>query len=179
MKRISKKLLLNQFINFFWTIISFTPVIIYAFTAGPVWTIYFFIVISILSGLLPKYIFDHIQLSRDPQFYEKLGVKKIRKFVQDGDIVNRSMRTSLTHHRIITNRNSVVKYLKTVEMYERYHFMCLTFFSLISLHAFFHSQLKLGILITACNFLYNVCPILLQQFNKARVLQITGNIQSR
>ena len=168
----SKKLLINQLINFFWTIISFAPVTIYAFTVSNFWTIYFFIIVSILFGFLPTLVFKHIQLSRDPRFYEKLGVKKIRNFVQDGDIINRSIRKSLPHHRITCNRHSVVKYLKTVEMYERYHFICLIFFSLIGVHAFLHLRYNLGILITACNFLYNVCPILLQQFNKARVWKI-------
>ena len=175
MKTVSKKLMLNQLINISWTLLAFTPILIYWSGQHFYTTIYIYLAISAIFGLVPKHIFERLQLSYKPEFYERLGVKKIRHFVQDGDIINRSIRKDLPHHRIIRDKSSLVKYLKTVEMYERYHFICLIFFLLISVHAFENSRYTISIIITTCNFLYNVCPILLQQFNTARVLNLRRN----
>lgn len=174
MNKVSKKLLLNQLINISWTTVAFAPVLVY-YSGGYVpRVLYIFLAVSLASGLLPARIFDLLQLSSDPQFYRRIGVLKIRNFVQDGDLINRSIRQELPGHRIIRNKSSLSKYMKTIDMYERFHFICLIFFLLTALLAFRDTRYYLGIIITAGNFLYNVCPILLQQYNKLKVSKLIG-----
>lgn len=112
-----------------------------------------------------------MQLSGAPKFYERFGVKIIRRFVQDGDIASKSLRSG---GRVIMNKARAQKYLNTIEMYERYHFLCLIFFLLTSLHAAANSRIAAALIIAACNIIYNVYPMLLQQYNKARILKLSG-----
>jgi hypothetical protein len=57
-------------------------------------------------------------------------------------------------------------------MFERYHFCCLIFFQTSSVYACYFEEYLLAFLIFLCNILYNVFPILLQQYNRMRIIKI-------
>src|SRR5215831_10992252 len=76
---------LNQFINFFWTILSFAPIVWFWIREGINIYFYFFVAVSLIIAVLPLGLFT---LSSGRRIYERLGVKQIRKFVQNGAIVN-------------------------------------------------------------------------------------------
>ena len=101
-----------------------------------------------------------------------LGVKSIRKFVQNGDIVNAM--TDKQKHASIKGRSQAKQYLKTIAMYERFHWICFTFFLLTAISCFLKGYVKLGVAVTAANLLYNLGSILLQQYNGIRIRRITG-----
>src|SRR4249919_2803283 len=84
----SKKEILNQLINLFWTALFFTPVLMFWIKEGINGYFYFSLAIAILIGILPEKILNLFLLSSNRKYYEKLGVKSIRKFVQNGDMVN-------------------------------------------------------------------------------------------
>lgn len=168
--KILKKQFLNQLINFIWTIWCFTPIVFFWFFASLNTWFYIFLVISFASGFLP---FTFFRLSNNPEYYEKLGARWIRKFVQNGDFVNRLFKKENTIDKTVKNKNYAEKYLKTVLMYEKYHIICFTFFSLSGIFALLEQQFMYCILIMASNILYNVCPVILQQYNRARILKLT------
>jgi hypothetical protein len=164
--------IMNQAINFFWTIFCMTPIVGFWMSNGSVYWCYIFIGISIISLLIPARL---LQLSNNTKFYENLGVKVIRKFVQNGDLINRHIRKSNPQHNLIKGRQNAAKYMQTVMMYERYHFLCFIFFMLTSGYAAMqHYYAYAGLILTA-NIIYNVCPILLQQYNRARLINIRDN----
>jgi hypothetical protein len=167
-----KKEFLNQLINFVWTILCFAAVIAYWIDMYSGQWLYFFVAFSISCGFLPAGFFRSIQLSKNAAFYEKAGVRWIRKFVQNGDFVNKTSRNAGEKPNVIKNRTAIEKYLKTIDMYERYHFVCFVFFLLTSFHAAFHKAVLYSALISICNFLYNILPILLQQYNRIRILKL-------
>jgi hypothetical protein len=160
---------MNQAINFFWTIICFIPVIAFWMDADTFW-LYIFIGVSVVSLLLPAKL---LQLSNDPKFYEGLGVKFIRKLVQGGDYANKLIRRKDPQYKLIKNKASVAQYMRTIIMYERYHFLCFIFFLLTAAYALIHLHYGFFMLIILANIIYNVCPILLQQYNRARVLKLS------
>jgi hypothetical protein len=160
---------MNQAINFFWTILCFIPVIAFWRGADIFW-LYIFIGISVVSLLLPAKL---LQLSRNPKFYESLGVKFIRKLVQSGDYANRLIRRKNPQYKLIKNKANVAQYMRTIIMYERYHFLCFIFFLLTTIYALIHLRYVFVMLIIISNIIYNVCPILLQQYNRARVLKLS------
>jgi hypothetical protein len=160
---------MNHAVNFFWTILCFIPVIGFWLTADLL-ILYIFIGASILSLLLSARL---LQLSSLPKFYEKLGIKLIRKFVQNGEYINILIRKFKPGHKTIGNKADAVRYLKTVQMYDRYHFLCLIFFLLTAVYAFINNQPILSAVIIIANIIYNICPILLQQYNRARILNLT------
>jgi hypothetical protein len=157
---------MNHAVNFFWTILSFTPIIGFWAAANSMRLCYIFIGISVVSLLLPV---RYLQLSNNPKFYEELGVKLIRKFVQNGEFINKFIRKSNPHHTIIKGKTNALKYMQTVVMYERYHFICFIFFSLTIAYTIIKAQYSLTLIIIIANIIYNICPILLQQYNRARL----------
>jgi hypothetical protein len=162
-----KRALLNQFINFFWTILCFAPVLMFWINDGINLYFYSSIVIALIFGILPEKILNRLMLSSGRKFYERFGVKFIRKFVQNGDAVK-----SMTNNRnrfIINGVFQAQQYLKTIAMYERFHWVCFTFFLLTVIRCFFTGNFKLGLAISAANVVYNLCTILLQQYNKIRI----------
>ncbi|QKJ29268.1 hypothetical protein HQ865_05700 [Mucilaginibacter mali] len=162
---------MNQAINFFWTTLCFGPVIICWCFADSLAPCYWFLAVGFLCLFIPM---RWLQLSDKPAFYTGLGIKLFRKFVQNGDYVNRAIRKSNPAHRVIKGRQGPASYMKTLAMYHAYHFGCLVFFTLTAIHAFIQGQYLFAMLIIPANTLYNIYPIFLQQYNRARVAKVTG-----
>ena len=163
----TKREILNQFINFFWTILCFVPVIYFWAITSIHLYFYLFLAVAAVVGMMPKKALNLLLLSSNRKFYEKIGVKSIRKFVQNGDIV--AGMTGNQKNKVIKGPSQVKGYLNTIAMYERYHWTCFSFFLLTSIYCFFSGYLVLGLLIIVANLLYNITSILLQQYNKIRI----------
>jgi len=168
----SKIEVLNQLLNFFWTILCFLPVLWYWVMRGPDSWLYGSIIFSIICGLLPEGFFRLLQISQSVRVYEKYGAKIIRKFVQQGDMINRLFRQQYPGRKVIRDASQAKNYLKTIAMYERYHFMCFLFFLSTAMHSLFAHRFLFALLITIGNVLYNICPIFLQQYNRLRVRRL-------
>jgi len=168
---------MNQFINFFWTILGFAAVVAYWVSAGLSAWFYLFLIASIIPAFLPQKVADHLQLSNNTKFYERLGIRFIRKFVQHGDLANRMARRNNPRYHVIRQSATPASYLKTIMMYERYHLICFIFFLLTSLIAILNGYYLQFLLITISNILYNFYPILLQQYNRLRILRINRAIK--
>lgn len=160
---------MNQAINFFWTILGFTPVVAVWATRYSVLWLCVCLVLSVLSLFVPSRIF---QLSRDPKFYERLGARFVQKFVQGGRYANRYMRKLDPGYRMVKNKATALQYQSTLVMHERFHIMCLLFFMLTAIYAFWVSLYPLALIVILANIIYNICPILLQQYNRARILKL-------
>jgi hypothetical protein len=154
----------NQVINFSWTILAFFPVCFYWWNQGVDWAFYAFLAVSLIAGCLPQKIYNQLSMGTDPAAYINLGVRTIRKFVQDGGFKRNKLQ-------------GMRSYLNTIAMYERYHFICLVFFKCSSVYACLHEHIILGLLIFLVNVVYNVCPILLQQYNRLRIVNILTRMQ--
>jgi len=176
MKAGFKKQFLNQFLNLFWTILFFLPVVFYWYSAGSSLWFYLFLIAGYLMGFMTTPVFNLLQLHRFTELFGLKGIKVIRKFVQDGDMINRSIRKDSPTHKVISDKTVIRKYLNTIRMYERFHFVCFVFFLLMSGHAFIFRSFGYFAMISAGNFLYNVCPILLQQYNRARILKLINRV---
>ena len=168
----TRREVLNQFINFFWTILCFAPVIYFWVLSGLHLPFYLFLAIAVVIGMMPKKLLNLLSLSANRKFYEKIGVKHIRKFVQNGDFV--AAMTGARINQVIKGHSQIKAYLKTIAMYERYHWICFIFFLLTTIYCFFSCYIVLGVLITVANLLYNVSSILLQQYNRVRIMKLVN-----
>ncbi|RWY47929.1 glycosyl-4,4'-diaponeurosporenoate acyltransferase CrtO family protein [Mucilaginibacter gilvus] len=161
---------MNQAVNFFWTILCFTPVItVWANHYSVLWFCVF-LMLSVLSQIFPASL---IQLSSNPKFYERLGVKLVRKFVQNGQYASRYIRKGDPDYKVIKSKTTALQYQNTIIMYERFHLICFIFFVLTAAYALLGSQFTLAIIVLSANIVYNIYPILLQQYNRARLLRIS------
>ncbi len=159
--------LFNQFINVFWSLFAFAPIIWFWKMVGINHWFIFFLAIAIACSLIPRKLLEKVRISDDLVVYERFGVKFIRKFVQNGDWI-KSLPSSASKPQI-RNTLQAYNYLKTVAMYERFHWMCFAFFLNSAFYAFLCGYVLLGIWITVANIIYNVTSILLQQYNRLRL----------
>lgn len=160
---------IDTFINFFWTILCCAPVVWYWYNTGwGIWS-YFLLGTSFIAGLLPYRLLQWTRLAKSRRGYERMGVRFIRKLTQNGDWANKVAHTS---GNTISNPETAEKYLNTIMMYERFHLICGLFFLLTAIHAFIHSYWITGLLICIANIVFNYAAILLQQYNRLRILQL-------
>jgi len=161
------KIVLNQILNAIWTIIGFSGVLIYWLNVPLYPWFYIFMILSVSILFLNPAIY---KLSRHLSFYEKMGVKVVKKFVQDGDLVNKVSSKGKT--KAGTKREQLTKHLSNITMYEKYHILCLVFFTLTTIHALVEGRILIAVGIMISNVFYNFYPVALQQYNRAKILRI-------
>jgi hypothetical protein len=174
--------MLNQLINIFWTIISFSALGWYwgeYFAEDRAeWLLYVFIVASVLAFNIPVKLISALNLSTNPRTYEWIGVRAMRWLVQDGMLVRRVNQRLGKNHKAIPNRQAALKYLNKIAMQERYHYCCFVFFSLSSVSAILTGKIGLALLMAISNIVYNVYPILLQQYNRLRIRKLISRLDT-
>ncbi|MCB0488309.1 MAG: hypothetical protein R2820_12865 [Cyclobacteriaceae bacterium] len=166
-----KRQLLNQLINIFWTVLAFAPVLAFWLAIGMNVYFYLFIIPSICLLFLPNHFYERLQLSDRPEDYQRLGLKFFRRYTQDGDIVKQILRKD-NSLKLRRTKKEFVNYHRTIEVYERYHMVCFAFFLLTGFYAIALANFAIFILITMANILYNVIPLLLQQYNRLRIQRL-------
>ena len=112
---------LDYVVNFFWTGIGFLPLVIY-WRQTPLTIIFYgFLLISVIFANISQKIHHLFRLSSKTKTYEFLGVKLVRKFIQDGDYIRKG-------NPGIKSKAEAKKYLLRILMYERFHTLCLLVF---------------------------------------------------
>ncbi len=167
---VNKREILNQLINFFWTIIGFAPVLWFWIEEGINVYFYLFLAAAFFIMIVPVKILNGFMLSSSRNFYERLGVKRIRKFVQNGDTV-KSL-SGKQGQQIVSGVLQAQRYLKTIAMYERFHWACFIFFLLTAILCFARGYILPGLMLIIANIIYNLTTILLQQYNKIRIRKL-------
>ena len=159
----------NQITNIFGSILNFTPIGYFWFMAMDLKWLYILLAISLLAGFLPKFFFDRIQLSPTTSLYEKIGIRTVKKFTQDGDLINRLIRRKFSQYRIFDNHLSIQKHLNKAYSIEKIHFIMFLFFLLTSIYALTQGYVWWAVMITINNLVFNLYPNFLQQYNRLRL----------
>lgn len=167
--------LYNQFINLFWTGISFLPVLLFWIKNGTDSALYIFLITSFIITAIPEKLLKKLQVTQNQKVYERLRVKTIRKFVQDGDWSKNTKGSNKSGK--IKNRTDPYSYMKTIAMYERYHWCCFLFFLQTTVYGSSSESWVWLASMSVANILYNVCPILLQQYNKLRMQNVISRMK--
>jgi hypothetical protein len=169
----------NAIPNFFWSVLHLGPVTVFCFTEmSPVWA-YIFLGASILPGLAPDSFFDRIQLGRSAGIYKKIGIMVIRKYSQDGDLINRRIQQRFPGYKVIEKEGALKRYMQRTYFFERFHFILLLFFLFAAVYAAAHSHGWWALLICFSNLLYNLYPMWLQQYNRLRLRVILKSRERR
>ncbi|MCF0072281.1 hypothetical protein LZD49_17505 [Dyadobacter sp. CY261] len=105
--------MLNQLINVFWTLVSFSVTGHYwgqyFAERRSLWLVYVFIVISVFAYNIPAKWLSFFTLSTNTRTYELVGIRVMRWFVQDGMLVSRIQRMSGKKHKVIINSQSIIR----------------------------------------------------------------------
>ncbi len=161
----------NQLVNLLWSVLCIGPLAYYCYyNLAPAW-LYAFLIVSFIPFLLPKVFFDRIQLSTSTKAYGRLGIRIVRKFTQDGDLINHWLQLKFPGYspakRVSLQQHVVRSYIN-----EKFHVGCCLFFLLSSLYAVRQGHWGWVVSILMSNLIYNLYPILLQQYNRIRLTQL-------
>ena len=166
--------------NLFWSVVCLVPIFIFHYRFIELKLLYFFIAASTLSIFLPNSFFNKIQLSKTVTFYKKLGVERVNRFTQNGEIINVIMRKQFPHLKLVAQKRRVVKsLLKQTYYYERFHFLIFTFFILTTVYAISTHYFGWSFILLVTNLIYNVFPNLLQQYLRVRLMQFKRGFKSK
>ena len=154
----------NLILNLFWTTVCCVPVVcVWYFYYQPT-TLCVSVAVSLLAAFIPAKYFDLLQISRSRRFYESLSIKALQSLTQDGRLVSTLAKMKNQHTRA-AHKN----YRSKIAMYESFHMSCLVFFLISFLYAIYQQAFLISLLIFTSNIIYNVIPILIQQYNKVRL----------
>ncbi|MDZ7274158.1 MAG: hypothetical protein ONB47_08850 [candidate division KSB1 bacterium] len=134
--------------------------------------LYIILAISLAAGFLPNAFFDRMQLSQSVSFYRAIGMRTVKKYTQDGDLVNRWIRRKFPQYRVFEHGASLQKHLNKAYGIEKIHFLMFLFFLLTGIYALIHGRVWWAAIITVNNLVFNVYPNLLQQYNRLRLRQL-------
>lgn len=154
----------NLIINLFWTTVCYVPVVSLWYLHYHPTILFASLVVSLLPVLVPAKYFSLLQISRRRSFYESLSIKSLQSLTQDGRLVSTLAKRKNQHTRAAHNN-----YKSKIAMYEKYHMICLVFFLVSFAYAIHQQAFLLSLLIFITNIIYNVIPILIQQYNKLRL----------
>jgi Glycosyl-4,4'-diaponeurosporenoate acyltransferase len=162
----------NQLSNVFWSVLGFTPIGYFCYTRMEQGWIYIFLGLSLPAILLPHVFYDKLQIGRTTGVYEKIGIRIVRKFTQDGDWVNRMIRRRFPRYKVFDSFPSVRKHLRKAYIIEKVHFAFFLFFLYVTVYALSQKYFLWAVFITFTNLIFNIYPNLLQQYNRLRLRQL-------
>lgn len=167
--KIKKKIgVYNMIPNIIWSVICLSPIFIFCYSRMNMKVFYWFLIISLLTLLLPKSFFNLLQIGKTISFYKKTGVTFINKFTQNGDIINKIIRKDYPQYRVVSKRNAT-SIISQSYMFEKFHFMLFSFFILTAVYAIIQKSFGWAVILIITNFIYNIYPLLLQQYIRLRI----------
>ncbi|MGB4773288.1 MAG: hypothetical protein WBP58_17620 [Chitinophagaceae bacterium] len=152
----------------FWALLVFTPLTIYLFRYAGSMFIWVCSTIAVLLMMVPGRVYKFFQLSSDPRYYERLGVLVINNITQHGQWVNGLIRKIQPGTRMHHLR-SAKTIRANMEMFEKFHYGCLFMFTSCMVHAVLNSAWGWSLFFVVSNLLFNIYPILIQQYLRIRL----------
>lgn len=170
-KRISRTAAVyNMIPNLLWTALFLIPVAVFCYHFLSLKTICIVLGISLVPFFFPDSFFDKMQLSRNPEFYKKLGVRYINAFAQNGSLLNKIVRKKHPDFKLVSRtRASIRKQYGQTYFFEKFHFSLFLFFAVVTIYALMGRQFGWVLILSLCNLFYNIYPNLLQQYIRLRL----------
>jgi hypothetical protein len=161
-----------------WPIVSFvvvTPMI--GSTQQRIWTLG---AAGLAVGLiavvvsLPRGYFRLRSFEADGRLYARLGVRRFRAFVLDGDLMNRWVRRHAPGASPALSASTLRTWTVRSCVNERIHLAAFVSSIPVIVAAYFVHRTGLALYLSLLNVPFNVYPILLQRYTRGRLLQIVS-----
>lgn len=160
----------NMIPNFIWSAVFLVPIALYTFLYLNLEVLFTFLALSLIPVILPNSVYDKIQISQYPNWYEKFGVKTINMLAQNGGIINSVLRRKYGTFRVVSKgKASINKQFYQTYFYERFHLFLFLYFLIVTVNAAIRTQLLWFAIFLVSNIFYNVYPNLLQQYIRTRL----------
>jgi glycosyl-4,4'-diaponeurosporenoate acyltransferase len=156
--------------NLLWTALFLIPITLFCYNfVNPKMT-YILLGVSLIPVFFPNSFFDSIQLSKNSQWYIRIGVKHINSFAQHGSLINKFLRQKYPNFKSISKtKASIQKQYYQTYFYEKFHFSLFLFFTIMTIYAGIQGHFDWVLILTISNLLYNVYPNLLQQYIRVKL----------
>ncbi|MBC6608096.1 hypothetical protein H8B13_14815 [Hymenobacter sp. BT188] len=164
----------NAVPNVFWSVLSLTPISVFCYQHMEQPRLYGLLIVSLLAFGIPASGFRHLQLSRTPAAYRKLGVHVVNRFTQHGDFIHRLIRRQYPQYQRVRTHSNRAALVRATSHQERFHLVLFLFFLLTSLYAAAQDYGRWALLIGLTNVVYNLYLTWLQQYVRLRLRPSTG-----
>jgi hypothetical protein len=128
--------------------------------------------VCILPSWLPPSYYRTRKMEARGRLYELLGVRLFRKLVPNGDFVNAWRRRHDPGFRVVTNSRSAKTFVARTIVGEKTHLVGLLAGIASSWYAWHIGWTGWAVYLAAANVVFNVYPILLQRYTRARLTLI-------
>jgi hypothetical protein len=153
--------------NMIWSLAGLLPVNIFCYRLT-----WFCLMLSASAAtlFLPRTFFLFPQSGINPSFYKKAGIGYIKKFTQNGELINGILRKKYPAHKIVTHSPlSLQKLYRQTFMFEKFHFLLFFLFPLSTARAPYGHFYGWAFVPALTNGICNVYPVFLQQYIRMRL----------
>lgn len=162
--------LYNMVPNLLWSALSLVPLCVFCYTHLTPHLLILFSGFSFLPAFFSHSFIHKMRIANRPAVYKNLGVGFIQQLTQNGVLVNLAIRKKYPAYKALRLEHKSIKgLLNQTFVFEKFHLMLFLFFCLAGLYAFSKGLVYWGAVLFFINILYNVYPILMQQFIRIKL----------
>jgi hypothetical protein len=162
----------NLAINLFWTLLNLAPAAYYFYLYLPIAWLWIIAPVSLLPYFLPAALLDGLSASTSRRWYQRVGVHIVLEYVQQGRRINRMIQRRYPNYRIVYDKTTIRRKINETYMFERFHLGLLMVFFIMTGHALAKECWQWAIVLLLSNLIYNIYPILLQQYIRLRLKRL-------
>lgn len=160
----------NLILNLAWSFIFLFPAVVFCYSKMERSWFIISLSISLVVIFLPVSFFNALQLSQSRLFYKKAGVEFFNQFIQYGTILNRIVKNKFPGYKRFHSKEEAFKKLfNQTYLFEKFHFIIFIFFIETAFFALINGYYNWMIFFILANILYNVYPIMLQQYIRLKL----------
>ena len=121
-------------------------------------------------------IFDLWDFELDGRFHERLGIRWFKRFAAQGDYWNQRRRRSDPGFRHVKDLNSALEWEPRTRFNEIVHLCSLVVGVVLMVWLFLRSEYAWLVAVALVVILWDVYPIMLQRYNRARIWRIRSSM---
>ena len=147
-----------------------------------IWPLHGFYSLTLfVAPIIPAWLFDRLLSERyyrvrgwesSGRVYERLGIRFFKRFVPNGDYINRIIRHSDKSYRVIRDAESTVRHGDMTRLAERCHLAALWLPVPCIVYALMLGWNKFALWLFLANVPIHVYPVLLQRYTRARIQKV-------
>jgi hypothetical protein len=129
----------------------------------------FWLGLSFLPCVLPRSYYRAGAVASARRLYGPPGILLFKRITPNGDLVNRLARRRYPGYRVLGGRADLAKYLEGMRSGERAHLVFLLMGLFTAVYAARIGWHRWALFLTLGNVAFNLYPVMLQRYNRARL----------
>lgn len=126
----------------------------------------------VVVGLLPESYYRIKRFESSGRLYKTLGIRFFKRFVPNGDYVNRMIRGSEAGYRVVRDERSIVRFEALTRTAEKCHLVSLLLILPSTAYALLLGWYGLALWLLLPNIPLHLYPVLLQRYTRGRIQRL-------